>query len=126
MTYKGKWPGTWATICDVCGFRFPSDKLQDRWDGLKVCHKDWELRHPQDFIKVREEVVVPPWTRPEKYTFTYVCTQITIQGQADIGVADCAQADRHTIDNFMQYCPIIPTSVAGLAIAGCMVAGTST
>lgn len=105
MTYKGKWPGTWATICDVCGFRFPSDKLQDRWDGLKVCHKDWELRHPQDFIKVREEVVVPPWTRPEKYTFT---TPNYIQPGG----------------GYSQNCPIVPTSAAGIAVAGCMVAGT--
>ena len=64
MTYKGKWPGTWASICDVCGFRFPSDKLKDRWDGLKVCHNDWESRHPQDFIKIREEKIAPDWVRP--------------------------------------------------------------
>ena len=64
MTYKGKWPGTWASICDVCGFRFPSDKLKDRWDGLKVCQNDWESRHPQDFIKIREEKIAPDWVRP--------------------------------------------------------------
>jgi hypothetical protein len=93
MTYKGKWPGTYAAICDVCGFRFPSDKLQDRWDGLKVCYKDWELRHPQDFIKVREEVVVPPWIRPEKYDLLYVCYEYNRQALADIAQADCAQAD---------------------------------
>lgn len=91
MTYKGKWPGTWASICDVCKFRFPSDKLKDRWDGLKVCEKDWETRHPQDFIKVREEVVVPPWTRPETLTFNFVCYEVYRQGLADIGQADCAQ-----------------------------------
>lgn len=100
MTYKGRWPGTYATICDVCGFRFPSDKLQKRWDGLMTCSQDWEVRHPQDFIKVREEKVVPPWTRPEKYAEVFVCTIYTSMGKADQGQADCAKAD---------YNPVIPT-----------------
>jgi len=105
MTYKGKWPGTFAAICDVCGKRFPSDKLRDRWDGLKVCKNDWETRHPQDFIRIREEVVVPPWTRPENYTYTNVPYQLSNF-------------------NYAQYCPIIPTSIAGMTTAGCMIAGT--
>ncbi|HET8686202.1 MAG TPA: hypothetical protein VFM18_06005 [Methanosarcina sp.] len=65
MTWKGKWPGTWATICDVCGLRFPSDKLMKRWDGLMTCKDDWELRHPQDFIKIRPEKIAPDWVRPD-------------------------------------------------------------
>jgi hypothetical protein len=64
MTYKGKWPGTWATICDVCGFRFPSNKLSKRWDGLMTCREDWEARHPQDFIQIRQEKIAPDWVRP--------------------------------------------------------------
>lgn len=124
MTWKGKWPGTWATVCDVCGLRFPSDKLHKRWDGLMTCSKDWEQRHPQDFIKIKPEKIAPDFVRPESYQYTVnVCTQTTIQGQADIGVADCAQADRH-LDNFMQFCPLNPTSIASIALAGCMVAGT--
>lgn len=64
MTYKGKWPGTWASICDVCGFRFPSNKLRLRWDGLMACSSDWEARHPQDFIQIRQEKIAPDWVRP--------------------------------------------------------------
>ncbi|HET8688199.1 MAG TPA: hypothetical protein VFM18_16315 [Methanosarcina sp.] len=69
MTWKGKWPGTWATICDVCGLRFPSDKLMKRWDGLMTCKDDWELRHPQDFIKIRPEKIAPDWVRNDHYMF---------------------------------------------------------
>jgi hypothetical protein len=29
-----------------------------------VCEKDWETRHPQDFVRARPEKVTPPWTRP--------------------------------------------------------------
>ncbi len=69
MTYRGRWPGTWAAICDVCGFRFPSDKLKLRWDNLTVCHDDWEVRHPQDFLKIPKDKIAPDWVKPENLTF---------------------------------------------------------
>lgn len=93
MTYKGKWPGTYATICDVCGFRFPSNKLRKRWDGLMTCSDDLEIRHPQDLIKLKIEEVAPPWVRPENYQYTFVCYEYNRQALADIATADCAQAD---------------------------------
>jgi hypothetical protein len=102
MTYKGRWPGTYAAICDVCGFRFPSDKLKKRWDGLMTCDKDWEVRHPQDFIKIREEKIAPDWVRPVTTdTFVSYCDVFTSQGVADMGTADCAKADyKVTIPNY--------------------------
>lgn len=106
MTYKGKWPGTYAAICDVCGFRFPSDKLKKRWDGLMACHSDWETRHPQDFIQIRQEKIAPDWVRPvapdQFITVTYTPPTFV----------------------YGDMCPVIPTSVAGEALAGCMIAGT--
>ena len=59
------YPGKWQAICDVCGFSFLNDQLKDRWDGLKVCAKDWEPRHPQDYLRVPPERPGVPWTRPE-------------------------------------------------------------
>lgn len=94
MTYRGKWPGTWATICDVCGFRFPSDKLKKRWDGLMTCESDWETRHPQDFIRVRQEKIAPDWVRPVvPDQFVLYCDLLNSRALADTGVADCAKAD---------------------------------
>jgi hypothetical protein len=61
MTY---YPGKWKAICDVCGFQYMNDELMDRWDGYKVCKKDWEPRHPQDFVRSYPERITPPWTRP--------------------------------------------------------------
>lgn len=43
------------SICDVCGFKFKHSKLRKRWDGAMVCSQDFELRHPQDNIKIRGE-----------------------------------------------------------------------
>jgi hypothetical protein len=42
-------------ICDCCGFKFKQSQLRKRWDGAMVCSKDFELRHPQDTIKIRPE-----------------------------------------------------------------------
>lgn len=42
-------------ICDCCGFQYKLSQLRKRWDGAMVCSKDWEPRHPQDFVKARPE-----------------------------------------------------------------------
>lgn len=96
MTWKGKWPGTWAVYCDVCGFRFPSDKLRKRWDGVMACEKDWETRHPQTLIKVRGERAVPTYTRNNPVVFLQTCDIITSSCYADLATADCAKADNTT------------------------------
>ena len=43
--------GDYNAYCDVCGFKFKASELKDRWDGYKVCEKDYEPRHPQDFVR---------------------------------------------------------------------------
>ena len=94
MTRKGKWPGTWAVICDVCGFRFPSNLLKKRWDGAMVCHEDFETRHPQTLLKIRGETAVPTYTRRDNMTvFQGVCDIVTSSCYADLGTADCMKAD---------------------------------
>lgn len=60
---KRQW--TWNVICDVCGFKYKAYELKERWDGLMVCHLDWETRHPQDLIKIPKEDTSVPWSRPE-------------------------------------------------------------
>lgn len=96
MTYKGRWPGTWAVICDICGFRFPSDKLKKRWDGAMTCEKDWETRHPQTLIKIRGETAVPDFTRVDVENYLPYCDIVTSSGYASLGTAGCAQAGNMT------------------------------
>jgi len=63
---KNYWKrGAWNAICDVCGFKFKSTSLRKRWDNLMVCEKDWESRHPMDFLKTPKEDLSIPWTRHE-------------------------------------------------------------
>ena len=57
--------GQWNAICDMCGRKFKSGMLQLRWDGLRVCKRDYEERHPQDFQKAVPDNQGVPWTRSE-------------------------------------------------------------
>lgn len=47
----------WDT-CDRCGFERRVAELAEEWNGLTVC-KDtcYETRHPQDFLRVKEEQI---------------------------------------------------------------------
>jgi len=62
-TYYKK--GDWSAVCDRCGFEFKSSQLKKTWDGLWVCHNDFEIRHPQDFIRGIPDKQTVPWVRPE-------------------------------------------------------------
>lgn len=52
-------------VCDVCGFEYKHSELRERWDGLRVCETDWELRHPMDFQRIPRTEKALPWTRPQ-------------------------------------------------------------
>lgn len=59
-------PGDHWGICDVCGFAYRQKDLRLRWDNAVVCKNDWEIRHPQDFLKARSENPSPKGlVRPE-------------------------------------------------------------
>lgn len=52
-------------ICDSCGFVFYLSQLRPRWDGMRVCEKDWEPRQPQDLLRVARDNQTVPDPRPE-------------------------------------------------------------
>lgn len=52
-------------ICDVCGFKKKASELRLRWDGMRVCKEDWEMRHVADFYQTRNDVHKLPFTRPD-------------------------------------------------------------
>lgn len=58
--------GSWNVICDVCGQKFKTEQTLKRWDGLVVCKKDWEPRHPQELIRMPVETgQAVPDARPD-------------------------------------------------------------
>ena len=89
--------GNWNAICDTCGFVFKSGELRKNWKGLMVCSRDYESRHPQDFIRARHEDTSVPWTRPEPDDINInVCYVWTTSCYADLATSDCALADNQT------------------------------
>lgn len=58
-------PGNYNVICDVCGFKKKASEVRRRWDGLMVCPEDWEMRHPMDFFRTKNDTVLLPFTRPD-------------------------------------------------------------
>ena len=89
------WPGTWKVVCDVCGVQHPSSRVKKRWDGLMVCEKDWEPRHPQTLYRYHPHTSVPDFIRPEPPNqFVQFCDIFSSSGFADMATADCARADQ--------------------------------
>ena len=85
----------WAT-CDSCGFQFRSEDLRETWDNRWVCNDDYEVRHSQDFLRVKKEKISVE--QPIRLENTDISVAIT--------------------------CSVVTSSgVAGQAVAGCMIAG---
>lgn len=88
-------PGKWKAICDVCGFEFYNDELKKRWDNLMVCADDFEHDHPQKYLRVKQDKISVPWTRPKpEDTFVTLCYVFNSQSYADLAVANCMRADK--------------------------------
>lgn len=58
-------PGDPYVICDECGFKIRMSESRKRWDGMRVCGKDWEPRHPQDGVKGKQDRQAVADARPE-------------------------------------------------------------
>jgi len=90
--------GTHNIICDVCGFKFKSDEVRTRWDGLVVCNQDFEYDHPQKHIRVRETGLAVDPIRPDAIldTYEFICYIYAIQAYAGLAEAGCAKAGSAT------------------------------
>lgn len=90
-------PGQWRAHCDVCGFKFWSGDIRKRWDGLMVCNADFEVDHPQKYLRVRETSPSVPWVRHQEDGYpileTNICYLWAVSAYADLAEADCAKAD---------------------------------
>jgi hypothetical protein len=68
-------PGDYLMICDECGLTYRKSQMSQRWDKLWVCKKDYEPRHPQEYVRGKADNISVPVPRPE--TETYISTPIT-------------------------------------------------
>jgi len=92
------WPGKgYKMACMRCGFWFPSTELKKEWTGLYVCKADFETRHEQTLRKVHGEKAFPDIVSKDGTdTFITYCDVSTRSAYADLGTADCMQADNNT------------------------------
>lgn len=78
-------------ICDLCGAKVRKSLMRERWDNLWVCPADFELRHPQDFVRAKTDKIYAdnPRPRPEDI-FVENSTCTTRSARVGIAVAGCA------------------------------------
>ena len=69
--------GDYNAICDVCGVKYKASQLQLRWDGMRVCKRDYEDKHPLLFIHPIQEEGTIAWTRPNTGYAADAVTTIT-------------------------------------------------
>ena len=67
----------WVT-CQVCGFDLYASESIYRWDGLLVCPDDNEPRHPQDFVRARQDKIAADVTNTDS---TDVVIEVTYSDQ---------------------------------------------
>lgn len=56
--------GDHNVTCDVCSKKIKMSEAKLRWDGFLVCKDDYEMRHPQDFVRARQDKISVRETRP--------------------------------------------------------------
>ena len=57
--------GQYNITCDVCSRKIKSGKARKRWDGFLVCSDTcFEQRHPQDFVRAKQDKIYVSDTRP--------------------------------------------------------------
>ena len=74
--------GQHNVTCDICSQKTKSGLTKQRWDGFRVCHNCFEERHPQDFVRARQDKISVPFSRPIP---TFVFTNIVYPLYVDDG-----------------------------------------
>ena len=56
--------GQWNVTCDRCSRKVKSGEIRKEWTGFLVCNLCYEMRHPQDFVRAKQDKIYVPDTRP--------------------------------------------------------------
>lgn len=113
-------PGNRWVECDRCGFDYRKNQIKLEWNGLAVCLKCWETRHPQDFVKAVTDHIAPYGpVRTEKISYldqSAVTAQTDEQALAIISILEGGESTPTSLTT---------SAVAGVAIAGAAISGTT-
>lgn len=72
--------------CQVCGMDTYASDIKKRWDGILVCPEDYEVRHAQDFVRVRKDKIAAAIVAPRPEDIS-VAPTLSDQG-ADTTIPD--------------------------------------
>jgi len=75
MTYI---PGNFYRVCDLCGQKYRQSETRKDWQGLWLCPKDYEPRHPQDLIRAKKDKQSVTEPRPEPADYFLADNEVTI------------------------------------------------
>lgn len=109
---KTTWPGNWKVSCQVCGFWYPSSEIKKRWDGLLVCDKDFETRHPQTLLRVDGEHAFPDFVSKDTDVDVFFCDIFGASCYVGLGTAGCMAVGpyRFTYNFLLDALGFIPSS----------------
>lgn len=93
--------GDYWMICDVSGVAYRRSEMVKRWDGYWVHKKYWNPRQPQDFVRGRNDRITPqgPIRPDDTSDSTDTVRCKTTSGVAGIAVAGCAIAGDENRDD---------------------------
>jgi hypothetical protein len=60
-TYKA---GDHLFVCQQCGFTKYGSEVRLQWNGLRVCAKCYDPRHPQEYLRGRRDDQTVPFANP--------------------------------------------------------------
>lgn len=91
-------PGNYNVICDRCGFKVKASDTKMEWNGLRVCRRHWEPRHPQEFVRGRTDKQSVPNPRPEGRDLFLKPGDVTADNFNVTGTPDTTPAGNTTWD----------------------------
>lgn len=56
--------GEFNLTCDRCSKKIKAHKAKHEWTGFIVCGDCFENRHPQDFVRAKQDKISVPFIRP--------------------------------------------------------------
>ena len=69
-------------ICDRTGFKVLKSRTRKEWNGLIVRDEEWEVRHPQDYVRGRADRQSIREPRPESTDY-FLATNETLGADSD-------------------------------------------
>lgn len=98
--------GDYNAACSMCGRKRKASQLVKNWMGQWRCPEHNEVRQPQDFVRGVQDIQSAPWVQEQTDINVQVCTYNGISAIAGLAVAGCMIAGRSQWDNEPVYVPI--------------------